>query len=197
VIDLYGLEAEARLKPYFERAKVPYPPKRIALLAFKNEKSLELWADAGKKAVFVRSYTIRAASGGPGPKLRQGDRQVPEGLYRIESLNPNSSYHLSMKVNYPNDYDKQKAKEQGRTKLGGDIFIHGKAVSIGCLAMGDTAIEELFVLAARIGYSSVEVIIAPNDLRSEKPIISEKEGVPWLGELYEILRKSLTRFRKE
>ncbi|MFQ5569343.1 MAG: murein L,D-transpeptidase family protein, partial [Rhodothermales bacterium] len=146
-VERYAPGAIARLKPYFEQASIAFLPQEITLLAMKEERQLELWArDAASAFTFIRSYPIRAASGDLGPKLREGDRQVPEGMYRIVALNPNSRYHLSMKLNYPNAFDLHHAEREGRTAPGSDIFIHGKAVSIGCLAMGDPAIEELFVL---------------------------------------------------
>jgi murein L,D-transpeptidase YafK len=67
----------------------------------------------------------RVASGGLGPKLGAGDRQGPERIYAIESLNPNSLFHLSMRLNYPNEFDQMRAKQDGRSDLGGDIMIHG------------------------------------------------------------------------
>jgi murein L,D-transpeptidase YafK len=84
---------------------------------------------------------MKRASGKAGPKLREGDGQVPEGIYRIDGLNPNSSYHLSLKLNYPNDFDLEQARTEGRTELGGDIFIHGKAVSIGKTRAGRVGIR--------------------------------------------------------
>jgi murein L,D-transpeptidase YafK len=111
----------------------------------------------------IRDYYIQVASGGAGPKLRQGDRQVPEGIYRIVKLDPNSHYHLSMKLNYPNEFDLLHARQDGRKAPGSNILIHGKAVSIGCLAMGDEAIEELFVLTEHVGVEKVKVVIAPHD----------------------------------
>ncbi len=98
VLAQYGPEARKRLEPHFRRAGVAYPPKEIAFLVFKREKRFALWARSGAGWRFIRDYPILAASGHAGPKLRQGDSQVPEGVYRIEHLNPNSSYHLSMKV---------------------------------------------------------------------------------------------------
>jgi murein L,D-transpeptidase YafK len=85
VLRLYGKDARARLAPYFRRTKVAYPPRRVALLAFKQERRLALWASDGKSWRFIRDYPILAASGRGGPKLLQGDYQVPEGLYRIAS----------------------------------------------------------------------------------------------------------------
>ena len=125
----------------------------------------------GKPSVLIKSYPILAASGGPGPKTREGDNQVPEGLYHVESLNPNSAFHLALRLDYPNDDDRRVAKEEGRdvSTLGGDIMIHGKSASIGCLAMGDEAVEEIFTLAADAGVQHLEVFIAPFDLRKRTP----------------------------
>lgn len=168
VLAAIGPEVDERLHPDFQRAGVAYPPPRLIMLAFKRERRLELHAaDGSGKYHFVRSYPILAASGGDGPKLREGDSQVPEGFYRIELLNPNSRYHLSLRVNYPNPEDCARAAAAGRdlASLGGDIMIHGGAASVGCLAMGDPAAEDLFVLAARTGLDAIEVIIVPRDLR--------------------------------
>lgn len=185
----YGSAARARLKPRFERAHVAYPPKKIALLVFKNERRLALWCDGR----FIRDYPVLAASGHAGPKLQQGDYQVPEGVYRIEWLNPNSSYHLSMKVSYPNAFDRQMAARDHRTNLGGDIFIHGKNVSIGCVALGDPAIEELFTLAADTGPQRIKVVIAPNDLRTGGAIFHES-APSWIRELYRTVAAALAEF---
>jgi len=185
----YGPAARARLKPHFARAGAAYPPKEIALLVFKREQRVALWADRH----FIRAYPILAASGHAGPKLRQGDYQVPEGVYRIEFLNPNSSYHLSMKVSYPNAFDRLMAAHDGRTSLGGDIFIHGKNVSIGCVALGDPAIEELFTLAADTGVRHIRVVIAPNDLRTGGAVFHEA-APRWIGELYRTVAAALAEF---
>lgn len=168
VLAAIGPEVDARLRPAFTQAGVAYPPPRLTFLVFKREKRLELHADDGSGSpLFVRSYPILAASGGDGPKLREGDLQVPEGFYRIELLNPNSRYHLSLRVDYPNAEDRANARAEGRDPggLGGDIMIHGGAASIGCLAMGDPAAEDLFVLAARTGLEGIHLLIAPGDLR--------------------------------
>lgn len=192
-IRLYGAAAESRLTPSFEKAGVAYPPEKVVLLAFKQEARVELWAGRGSNLAHIRDYPILAASGDPGPKKQEGDRQVPEGVYRIEGLNPNSGYHLSMKVDYPNERDRTVATAESRDNLGGDIFIHGSNVSIGCLAMGDPAIEELFTLAAKTGYAKVEVVIAPCDFRVNSmdcaPIPDETTR-----ELYVQLQDVLMRF---
>jgi len=190
---LYGGGARARLAPYFAKAHVAYPPRRIALLVFKRERRLAVWAGDGTSWQFIRDYPILAASGRIGPKLRQGDYQVPEGLYRIEYLNPSSSYHLSMKVSYPNAFDRKQAAAEHRANLGGDIFIHGKNVSIGCMAMGDTAIEELFTLAADSGPDRIKVVIAPADLRVAGAPMAE-DAPRWVPGLYQTIAAALADF---
>ena len=168
VIEKYGSTAEKRFLSNFKKANIPYPPKKLILFALKEKNIMELWASNQNKYKLIKEYKIKAASGKLGPKLREGDRQVPEGIYKIVGLNPNSSYHLSMKLNYPNRFDLRYAKKEGRNKPGSNIFIHGNAVSIGCLAMGDTAIEELFTMVYKVGKSNVEVIISPSDTRTNK-----------------------------
>lgn len=190
----HGESVRTRLEPYFQKAGVEYPPARLVLAAFKDERTLELHAaSAGSGELkFIRSYPILAASGGPGPKLREGDLQVPEGIYRIESLNPNSMFHLSLRVNYPNAFDREQARRDSRARLGGDIMIHGNQVSIGCLAMGDPAAEELFVLAAKTGLPRIKLLIAPLDLRSkELPQTVLAHLPPWVPQLYREIRRAL------
>lgn len=189
----YGPAADEKLRKDFKAVNVGYPPASLALIGLKEEKVLEVWAPRGPEWVRVVSYPIQRASGKAGPKLKEGDYQVPEGFYQLEGLNPNSSFHLSMKVSYPNAFDREKAKEDGRTKLGGDIFIHGGAASIGCLAMGDEVIEELFVLVHHVGVKNVRVLLAPHDLRHRPPSVSF--GPPWVPGLYAELREALSAFK--
>jgi L,D-transpeptidase catalytic domain len=193
VVAKYGRDARERLHPHFQRAGVAYPPKELALLVFKKERRVTVWGRGDRGWRFIRDYPILAASGHAGPKLREGDRQVPEGVYRIEHLNPNSSYHLSMKVSYPNAFDRRMAQRDGRTNLGGDIFIHGKNVSIGCVAIGDRGIEELFTLVAETGHHRVRVVIAPNDLRTGGAIVHER-APSWLAQLYRTVAAALVEF---
>ncbi|MBK8815071.1 MAG: L,D-transpeptidase family protein [Methylococcaceae bacterium] len=191
VLQTYGKKVTDKLNYYFAKAKVTYPPREVTFVALKQEKKLELWARNGGEFRFIRDYFILGASGEAGPKLRQGDRQVPEGIYRIVRLNPNSNYFLSMKINYPNEYDFFHAEQDGRTDLGSDIFIHGKTASIGCLAIGDEAIKELFVLTAQIGPENVKVVIAPHDPRTY-PLIADNEVQPeWTSELYSIISNEI------
>lgn len=168
VVNTVGLSVDLRLRPSFWKAGVPYPPKHLALLAFKEEKRMDIYA-AGIPGDFrfIRSCPILAASGVAGPKLREGDLQVPEGFYRIELLNPNSGFHLSLRVDYPNAEDIARARLENRdpATLGGDIMIHGNEVSAGCLAMGDPVSEEIFVLVAKTGLDQTRLLISPWDFR--------------------------------
>ncbi|MBI5543771.1 MAG: L,D-transpeptidase family protein [Deltaproteobacteria bacterium] len=174
-------------------AGVAMPANRLWLVAIKDAKRLDLYGqDAAGRRVQVRSWAVLAASGGAGPKLREGDRQVPEGVYRIDQLNPNSAYHLSLRIDYPNAVDRAQAARDGRQRLGGDIFIHGKDVSVGCLAIGDEAIEELFWLAATVGKDAFTVVIAPTDLRRGPP--PGPRGPAWILDLYRDLQRELEQF---
>ena len=188
----YSASARARLQPKFEAAGVSYPPASVVLVGLKNERRLEVYAgSAGGAAAFVCSYPILGASGSEGPKLREGDQQVPEGIYAIEELNPNSRYHLSLRVGYPNEWDRSRGAMDGREELGGDIMIHGGDASVGCLAMGDQAAEDLFVLAADCGCSKLELILSPVDFRRRELPLSCWALPGWTEELYAEIRKKL------
>jgi len=192
-----GKKIDKKLKPYFKKAEVSYPPSKIAFLVFKKEKILELWAIKQNKWAYIRSYPVLAASGKSGPKLKEGDRQVPEGIYDIIVLNPNSYFHFAMLINYPNDFDIGKAEKEGRTNLGGDICIHGDAVSIGCIAVGDEAIEELFIIVNHVGMENVKVVIAPWDFRKKAVKIDKNTKITWLPELYKLIDKELKNYHKD
>lgn len=194
----YGAAARGRLQPAFARAGISYPPHRLAFIGLKEEKRLQIYAANGTNDFqFVRAYPILAASGGAGPKLREGDRQVPEGIYAIEWLNPNSSYHLSMRIGYPNAFDREQASRENRTNLGGDIMIHGAARSVGCLAMGDEAAEDFFVLAAETGIENITVILTPVDFRQGKTVPADAPRPPWCDALYDNIRQRLQDFPLE
>lgn len=129
----------------FREAGLTYPAREIFLRWLKREAVLELWARENRgRFVLVTSFPILASSGGPGPKRRQGDRRVPEGFYEIDRFNPASLFHLSLGLNYPNAADRTLATGPDP---GGDIFIHGKDVTVGCAPLGDAAIEQLYLAA--------------------------------------------------
>ncbi len=134
----------------------------IFIRIFKAEAELEVWGKTPTSDQFalLRTFPICAFSGELGPKLREGDRQSPEGFYRVRlgSLNPNSSYHLSFNLGFPNAYD----RAHGRT--GSYLMVHGNCVSIGCYAMTDAGIETIYGMvetAMKAGQDAVSVHIFP------------------------------------
>jgi murein L,D-transpeptidase YafK len=156
-------QAEKRVKPTLVTAlqakKLGYGSP-VFIRIFKSEKVLEAWVKKGDTFTLFNSYPICTFSGQLGPKIRQGDGQSPEGFYKVNlgRLNPYSRYHLSFNLGYPNAYD----RANGRT--GDFLMVHGNCVSIGCYAMGDAAIEEIYTLveaALRSGQSNVDVHIFP------------------------------------
>lgn len=135
----------ADVKALVEKAGLTYPVDEVYLRAFKKEKKLELWASKrGQPMTLVKTYDFCSASGELGPKRREGDLQVPEGLYEVPSFNPFSDYHLSMKVSYPNASDTVRSDAK---RPGGLIYLHGNCVSIGCIAIEDAPIEEVYLIA--------------------------------------------------
>jgi len=153
-------EASARLRPVLNAQALSLGAP-VCLRVFKEERILELWlkTDAGQFRL-LKSYPICAFSGGLGPKLARGDGQSPEGFYAVRpaALNPVSNYHLSFDVGYPNAYDRAK----GRT--GSALMVHGSCVSIGCYAMTNPAIEEIWTAmtaAFRHGQREIQVQLFP------------------------------------
>lgn len=151
---------DARLSDLFANLGMDYPPAEIYLRAFKFDKELELWARDGEQFRLVKTYPVCSVSGELGPKRRQGDKQIPEGFYFLESFNPVSKYHLSLKVDYPNASDRILGK---RGHLGGDIFIHGDCVTVGCLPIENEPVKELYWLALQVRQNggSVPIHIFP------------------------------------
>lgn len=119
----------------------------VFIRIFKEESQLEMWVLSSdtNKYKLLKTYPILAWSGKLGPKEKEGDRQAPEGFYFVTAskMNPQSSYHLSFNLGYPNTFD----RAHGRT--GSFLMVHGSFVSIGCYAMGDPAIEEIYTTVAR------------------------------------------------
>ncbi|HEY8212212.1 MAG TPA: L,D-transpeptidase family protein [Myxococcaceae bacterium] len=163
--------AGPRIREAFKTAGVAYPPGEIFVRAFKLEQQVELWAGPkGKPLALVKRFPICALSGRLGPKRERGDLQVPEGVYRIDRFNPWSNFHLSLGLDYPNAADRIAGAKAGTRDLGGDIFIHGDCVTIGCMPLGDDAIDELFVVAldARTGgQGSISVHVFPHRLDAD------------------------------
>lgn len=142
-------KAAANVRPALERdlaAADLHFGDPVFIRAFKNERELELFVRnrATEKFDLFRTYKIAGMSGNAGPKLAEGDGQVPEGFYFVppHAMNPNSQYHLSFNIGYPNDYDR------AHQRTGSFIMIHGDRISIGCLAMTDEKIEEIYTLCS-------------------------------------------------
>ncbi|NEW60666.1 hypothetical protein GSY74_05160 [Sulfurovum sp. bin170] len=188
------LNSTQRLKRHLADSDFVFYPKKLTLIGMKHEKLLEVWAELHGKWVHLTTYPFTAFSGRLGPKYREGDRQIPEGIYGISYLNPNSKFHLSMRVNYPNSFDRKMARREKRTNLGGDIMIHGNSVTTGCIPIGDDKIEELYLLAEKVGIGNIKVILTPVDFRKmEVKIKNDKH--PWLEGLYGDIKKELKAFQ--
>ena len=139
-------EKQEKINVLFMDKNIDFPAEKIYIRAFKENQVLELWAQAADTDTFafIKKYPFCSTSGRPGPKRRQGDLQIPEGFYHIDRFNPSSNFHLSLGINYPNASDKVLGE---KSRLGGDIFIHGNCVTIGCIPITDELIKELYVIA--------------------------------------------------
>lgn len=158
-------EKEQTVREYFPDKKFP-GGFTIFLRAFKKEELLEVWMKAGGSDQFTHltDYSICAASGVLGPKRKEGDMQVPEGIYNINHFNPQSNFHLSLGINYPNASDKVLSDPK---HPGGAIYIHGNCVTIGCLPITDDKIKELYILAVEArnrGQEKIPIHIFPSRL---------------------------------
>ena len=176
-----ALAAAARVRPALERDLAAAGLKfgdPVFIRAFKEELELELFVQNPQSPTFkwFRSYPIAASSGTLGPKLAEGDRQVPEGFYSVppSAMKPDSRYHLAFNVGYPNAFD----RALGRT--GGLIMIHGNRVSIGCLAMTDEKIDEIFTLCGAAhahGQAVFRVDLFPFRMTAAR--MAKAAGSPW------------------
>ncbi len=151
----------------------------IFLRAFKHEKRLELWGknNNDEKYQLMKIYPFCETSGDLGPKRKEGDLQIPEGVYDINHFNPESSFHLSLGINYPNASD---AILGFKGKLGGEIYIHGDCVTIGCIPITDELIKELYIFAVEArnnGQIEIPVHIFPTRL-DQHGILTLRESFP-------------------
>lgn len=145
------------------------PGDAAFLRIMKENHELELWLQPKGSAKFLlyKTATIARWSGDLGPKQKEGDRQAPEGFYGVtaRSMNPQSTYHLSFNIGYPN------ALDRAHQRTGGLIMVHGKDVSIGCFAMTDPVIEELYLIlhwALAAGQTTVPVHCYPFRMTEER-----------------------------
>jgi murein L,D-transpeptidase YafK len=157
----------------FAKAGLQWPPKDIYIRSFKYDSQMEVWVKDAVSETYklFKTYKVCALAGTLGPKRMEGDYQVPEGFYYITEFNPRSDYHLSLKLNYPNQSDK---KLSDSLRPGGGIYIHGSCVSVGCIPINDMQIEELYLLAISAknnGQDFIPVHIFP--IRYNNPISLE------------------------
>ena len=156
-------KVEDSLKLEFKLKGLEWPAKYMYVRAFKLERQLEVWIknDYAETFQLFKVYKVCATSGTVGPKRKEGDKQIPEGFYYINEFNPNSNYHLALGLNYPNASD---AILSDQEKPGGDIYIHGNCVTIGCLPLTDSLIEQVYYLASVVkdqGQDFIPVHIYP------------------------------------
>ena len=145
------------LKRQFAKQNISWPAQSMYLRSFKYERQLEVWVKSDGKQPYklFKTYKVCQQSGSMGPKRVEGDYQVPEGFYHINEYNPNSTYHLSMGLNYPNASDRILSD---RARPGSAIYIHGDCVSTGCIPITDMPMEELYFLASHVKNQGQEFI---------------------------------------
>ena len=144
VADAMSRKADT-LKKQFAAIGLQWPAREIYIRSFKYDSQLEVWVRNNSAEPFklFKTYSVCALAGTLGPKRMEGDYQVPEGFYYINEFKPNSLYHMSLGINYPNPSDKILNSDDP----GGDIYIHGSCVTVGCIPIQDAQIEELYIIA--------------------------------------------------
>ncbi len=183
---------EAEVQALFTAAGLRFPPRQVLFRVFKEEAELEVWATDDRREPLrqIATYTICAASGGAGPKTRTGDGQVPEGFYEIDFYKPRSDYYLALHVNYPN------RRDRSRRSTGSAIMIHGRCASIGCLAMSDERIQELWVIGRSLHSGRVQVHMFPQRAMDTLLETTKKESLkPFWRSLAEGKRRFEAEFR--
>ncbi len=188
-------EIRARVTPRLERALAEAGLRLgapVFMRVFKEERVLELWVERGDAFALFRSYEICNYSGSLGPKLKEGDRQSPEGFYYVgaSAMNPNSRYHLSFNLGFPNPYDR------ARDRTGSFLMVHGDCLSIGCYAMTDAGIEEIYVIAEaalEAGQPFFRVHAFP--FRMTEARLAAEAGSEWLG-FWENLQEGYLAFEE-
>ncbi|MBX9782921.1 MAG: hypothetical protein K2X48_06495 [Chitinophagaceae bacterium] len=174
-------KVEDSLKQEFKEKGLEWPARYMYIRAFKTERQLEVWVKGDYAEAFqlFKVYKVCATSGTYGPKRKEGDKQVPEGFYYVNEFNPNSNYHLALGLNYPNASD---AILSDKDKPGGDIYIHGNCVTIGCLPLTDSLIEQVYYMASVVkeqGQDFIPVHIYPlryDNLKSQEQFISKTKA---------------------
>jgi murein L,D-transpeptidase YafK len=157
---------EQTIKSDFSKKGLKYDGFHLFIRAFKKEMKLEAWIKEKGTNEFklLATYDFCATSGKLGPKRREGDLQIPEGIYFLNHFNPQSNFHLSLGINYPNASDLILSDKKSP---GGAIYIHGNCVTVGCIPVTDDKINELYILAVEAknnGQEKIPVHIFPAKL---------------------------------
>jgi murein L,D-transpeptidase YafK len=165
-VDTAYIEKESTVKGYFTAKNINDRNFTLFLRAFKKEMKLEAWVKPRTSDTFVLLHTFDfcSTSGMAGPKRKEGDLQIPEGIYSINHFNPVSDFHLSLGINYPNASDKILSDQRAP---GSAIYIHGNCVTVGCIPITDDKIKELYILAVEArndGQEKIPVHIFPTML---------------------------------
>lgn len=177
VRNAYELKKEST-KVLMAEHGIDYKSFEIFLRGLKKQRQLQLFARSkvADRFKLINTYDFCVLSGELGPKRRQGDYQVPEGCYHIDRYNPMSDFHLSLGIDYPNRSDRILGK---KGSLGGDIFIHGNCVSIGCIPITDDKIRELYLIAVEArshGQTRIPIHLFPGKMDDASWVVL-KEGV--------------------
>lgn len=164
---------EDTLRKQFESKKLDWPARYVYIRSFKYDSQLEVWVKNSAKETFrlFKTYKVCAMAGSLGPKRMQGDYQVPEGFYYINEFKPNSAYHLSLGLNYPNASDRLLSDSLAP---GGDIYIHGSCVTEGCIPINNDQIEELYIItsyARAMGQEYIPVHIFPVQFNNARSMV--------------------------
>ena len=191
-------DTEAQVRQMLADKGIALSRAQVYLRGFKYDKELEVWAKNPEDAQYqlVTTYDICQTSGTSGPKRKQGDYQIPEGFYHINAFNPSSNFYLSLKVNYPNRSD---AILGDTDQLGGDIFVHGNCVTIGCIPITDKHIKALYVLcveARNAGQMQIPITLFPARPGGAAYGFLIEDGAPQHLGLWEDLAKGYAYFEK-
>jgi len=159
-------EKEAILKKYVSDQGLKFEGFQLFIRCFKKEMKVEAWIKEKGKDTFalLHTYDFCTTSGKLGPKRKEGDLQIPEGIYHVNHFNPLSNFHLSLGVSYPNASDLILSDKKSP---GGAIYIHGNCVTIGCIPITDDKINELYILAVEAknnGQAKIPIHIFPAKL---------------------------------
>ncbi len=194
-------EKETMVKELLKKKNIDPSHFSVLINVYKKEAKLEIWckSPATKMYQLIQTFDVCSSSGAAGPKRKEGDGQVPEGFYYVNRFNPVSSFYLSLGINYPNASDVV-FSEKGNS--GGDIFIHGNCVTIGCIPMTDDRIKEIYLLAVEArtnGQEEIPVNIFPCRMDEEgmRYLLTQSKNNSSLYSFWQNLREGYDQFQKQ